>query len=267
MLSQNQNLLKILKVAVTFTSWLSNQLKTSKNMSRIMSAPSPPIPGPPPPPPPKTIGEQTPQFKPRIRHDPYSMIHTTVKAAPPLPQHIATRLAPGKWGDPQLIMQSFGSTITELENRIHQPTSTPQGSHPHTTQQQPPPTATQDSRTQHATRASTPADATRPHNTSALDTLRTKLQRQPPANTQQTQAPQKPAPSKKPPVELLPRRDHNTVKLVYTQHSIHHNTGQAKNNANIRHTTYNGVATNSTRHISTVSTFNKVTSRINRQNV
>ena len=36
--SQNKYLLEILKVAVTLTSWLSTQLKTSKNMSRIISA-------------------------------------------------------------------------------------------------------------------------------------------------------------------------------------------------------------------------------------
>ena len=34
----NQSLLKILRVAFTLTSWLSTQLKTSKNMSRIISA-------------------------------------------------------------------------------------------------------------------------------------------------------------------------------------------------------------------------------------
>ena len=36
--SQNEHLLKILKVAVTLTSWLSNLLKTSKNMTSIVSA-------------------------------------------------------------------------------------------------------------------------------------------------------------------------------------------------------------------------------------
>ena len=35
---QNENLLKILMVAVTLTSWLSNLLKTSKNMTSIVSA-------------------------------------------------------------------------------------------------------------------------------------------------------------------------------------------------------------------------------------
>ena len=36
--SQNENLLRILMVAVTMTSWLSNLLKTSKNMTQIASA-------------------------------------------------------------------------------------------------------------------------------------------------------------------------------------------------------------------------------------
>ncbi len=73
-----------------------------------------------PPGPPPTIGQSTPQYQPRTRHDPYSHIFTQVKAAPPLPEKMAWKMAPGKWGDPLQVVQSMVDTTTELVNRADQ---------------------------------------------------------------------------------------------------------------------------------------------------
>lgn len=76
--------------------------------------PLPPPSKPPPPPPPQTVGQHTPQYQPRTRQDPYSHISTQIKAAPPLPPDMAWRMAPGKWGDPQQIVQSMIESTAEI---------------------------------------------------------------------------------------------------------------------------------------------------------
>ena len=93
----------------------SSTPNTASQATDTNTATSNPTPAPPGPPP--TIGQPTPQYQPRTRHDPYTHIHTQVKAAPPLPENMAWKMAPGKWGDPLQIVQAMVDTTTELVNK------------------------------------------------------------------------------------------------------------------------------------------------------
>ena len=220
--------------------------------------PGPPPPYPPPaatlqpPPPPKTIGIPLPQYQPRIRFDPYSQIHTSVKAAPPLPPEVAHRLAPGKWGDPQQILQSLGTTVAHMESKLPAPGANPTETNPSKTSQQASTekqqtdkqNTPQDSQANTATspltntppqtntptpaatpavtlvpaQASTSPQPPAPRNTPALEILKTKLQKSTPSNTSQASTSvantQRPIPTTNPTIQLLPRRDTSNIRLV-----------------------------------------------------
>lgn len=167
---------------------------------------------------------------------------------------MAQRLARGKWGDPQVIMQSLGRTVANLESRLTPQTAPQAEEHMQSRQQQEPTTAeqarstdkqqtTQDAhattsmpapvstRTQASTStqpvtltpASTTSQPTGQQDRPALDILKTKLQKQTPVNTapQDTRQPTQPATnadnSSAPAsssIQLLPRREPSTVRLV-----------------------------------------------------
>ena len=199
-----------------------------------------------PPGPPPTIGQSTPQYQPRTRHDPYSQIFTQVKAAPPLPEKMAWKMAPGKWGDPLQIVQSMVEATTELVNRADQVIDRRQANSS-TANLNPPADSTHlsaptapNTATQHDQHNTLPANIP-PQDTStptsqqtAYQILRSKLQRsksnQAAPNTAVSKAPaipiqlptqpiQMPPPPTRPKVELYARTDRPTVTLIPNKQS------------------------------------------------
>ena len=219
----------------------SSTLNTASQATDTNTATSNPTPAPPGPPP--TIGQPTPQYQPRTRHDPYTHIHTQVKAAPPLPEKMAWKMAPGKWGDPLQIVQAMVDTTTELVNKADQVlekrqgntnTTPTAGSTPLPPPPPPPPTPDASQQQQHNRQSASniplpPDTTTHSGQQSAYQTLRSKLQKQKtspatpnPADTKvpampiqlPTQPKPLPPPPTRTPVQLSARAERRTVTLI-----------------------------------------------------